>query len=161
MLREVSIFNGCSSIDIDTDSVVRLFQLLDRASLPWQIPTGELSIAFVSLAEICSMHDMFLGDPEPTDVITFPGDPDEGLAGEICVCPEYAMQVSSRYDSTPDWELTLYLIHGWLHLAGLDDIDPIDRQAMRAAEETLMALVTDQAHLLYFTWNSSADSASE
>jgi probable rRNA maturation factor len=36
-------------------------------------------------------------------------------------------------------ELTLYLVHGWLHLAGLDDLTPRGRRAMRSGERRLLA----------------------
>ena len=35
-------------------------------------------------------------------------------------------------------ELTLYLVHAWLHLAGLKDLDEEDRHKMRGAEAEQM-----------------------
>ncbi len=87
------------------------------------------------------MHKEFMNDPTPTDVITFQGEPEVDLAGEICVCPEIAQEYAAANDLDFSKELTLYLIHGYLHLAGFDDIEDRDRNEMRKAEEIAMELV--------------------
>ena len=38
-------------------------------------------------------------------------------------------------------ELTLYLIHGWLHLVGFNDKEKIERQQMRLEEENCLTYV--------------------
>ena len=38
-------------------------------------------------------------------------------------------------------ELTLYVVHGWLHLAGYDDLQPAKKRKMRAAEARAMKLL--------------------
>lgn len=65
-----------------------------------------------------SLHQQFLQDASLTDVTTFPGDPQFGLAGEIIVCLTYAEQQAKRFHTGLDDEIKLYLIHGFLHLAG-------------------------------------------
>ena len=124
---------------VDTVSVKELFERLDSLDeIRWSIPDGELSIALVDEATICEIHARFLDDPTPTDVITFPGDTDENKAGEIIVSVDQAMRVHQANNTTLIQELTLYLVHGWLHLAGEDDIDPADRMLMRQAEKTVL-----------------------
>ncbi|MCH2156161.1 MAG: rRNA maturation RNase YbeY [Opitutales bacterium] len=124
---------------VDTVSVKELFERLDSLDeIRWSIPDGELSIALVDEATICEIHARFLDDPTPTDVITFPGDTDENIAGEIIVSVDQAMRVHQANNTTLIQELTLYLVHGWLHLAGEDDIDPADRMLMRQAEKTVL-----------------------
>ena len=124
---------------VDTVSVKELFERLESLDeIRWSIPDGELSIALVDEATICEIHARFLDDPTPTDVITFPGDTDENIAGEIIVSVDQAMRVHQANNTTLIQELTLYLVHGWLHLAGEDDIDPADRMLMRQAEKTVL-----------------------
>jgi probable rRNA maturation factor len=118
--------------------VARALRVLDdrRASLA----TGksclgrerELSVIFLTDAALSRLHADFLGDPAPTDVITFPGRPALGTAGEICVSADAPRRQSPHRDYSA--ELTLYLVHGWLHLAGHDDRTPAARRAMRRAE---------------------------
>jgi len=103
-------------------------------------PAGELSIAFLTDDALARLHDKFLNDPAPTDVITFPGD-EQALAGEICVSVDRAaIEAVSRREPFAR-ELSLYLVHGWLHLAGLDDLTATGRRAMRRGERRLLAAV--------------------
>ncbi len=149
MRRRIRISNNRPGLKIDRPALSRLFAALD-AHAPWTCPRGELSIAFVDDAEIVRLHDEFLDDPTVTDVITFPGDTDddptdpEPFAGEICVCVDQAVREAPRHDFTPDDELTLYLVHGWLHLSGHCDLTDQPRAAMREAERVCLALLRDR-----------------
>jgi probable rRNA maturation factor len=106
-----------------------------------QPPPGELSLAFLADDALAALHEKFLDDPAPTDVITFPGDPDAELAGEICVSVDRAAAEATRRRRPFARELTLYLVHGWLHLAGLDDLTPAGRRAMRRGERRLLQAI--------------------
>ncbi|WOO40359.1 rRNA maturation RNase YbeY [Rubellicoccus peritrichatus] len=141
-------------ISFDEKAVFALFRWLDERS-GFTAPAGELSIAFLSDKDLAQVHGDFLDDPSPTDVITFPGDPNEGLAGEILVSVERAEQEAERHDNTFSEELSLYLAHGWLHLAGLDDLDPISREAMRAAEKHVMSGLKSDGRLPVFSLSPS------
>ena len=113
---------------------------------PPAVPPGELSLAFLTPADLARLHSSFLGDPSVTDVITFNGTPDSSQAGEICVAAGAAAAFAARRGRGFAEELTLYLVHGWLHLAGHDDRTPAQKRRMRAAEARAMALL--QAHRL-------------
>jgi probable rRNA maturation factor len=91
----------------------------------------ELSVALIDDAAIAAISQQFLNHVGPTDVISF--DLGDGL-GEIVVSAERACIVAKKLRRTPSAELALYLVHGLLHLAGLDDQTPAQRRAMRAAE---------------------------
>jgi len=117
-----------------------LFGALDGAGT-FQAPPGELSVVFVSEEEISRIHADFMGDPNPTDVITFPGDRELKQAGEIIVCPAIALSYASEHGTDFSEELTLYLIHGYLHLCGFEDKEDADRAKMRRAEAKALEIV--------------------
>lgn len=121
----------------DIAKVESFFHFIDSHK-SYSIPEGELSLNFVMEEEICQLHDEFFQDPSPTDVVTFPGDIEDGIAGDICVSPGYAKEYSIENGTTFSEEISLYLIHGCLHLAGLDDINEADRLKMRKGEKILM-----------------------
>jgi probable rRNA maturation factor len=102
---------------------------------------GELSIVFMERKVHSLLHGKYLLDYRPTDVITFPGSAEDGIAGEICVSVDQAMDGAGKYGLTFQEELSLYLIHGWLHLLGFDDIEEIDREIMRLEERKILAAV--------------------
>lgn len=106
-------------------------------------PPGELSVVFLTDAALARLHDDFLADPTETDVITFPGDPAAGLAGEICLSADAARTYARRHRRDFATEMTLYLVHGWLHLAGFDDRRPVRKRRMRAAEARALRLLIE------------------
>ena len=103
--------------------------------------SGELSVVFMDESSHCDLHGKFLQDFRPTDVITFPADPENGMAGEICVSVDRAKQESHTRNLPFSEELSLYLIHGWLHLVGFDDLEKVDREVMRLEEQKVMGMV--------------------
>jgi probable rRNA maturation factor len=105
------------------------------------VPQGELSIVFLTDTDLAKLHADFLDDPSTTDVITFEGDQRLGTAGEICVSADMAAAYARAHGQKFSTELTLYLVHGWLHLAGYDDLRPEKKRAMRRAESRAMRLL--------------------
>ncbi len=132
---------SCAGDEGQLASVVAFLDGLGR----WVVPPGELSVALLDEAAHCELHLRFLADPTPTDVITFPGDPDDDLAGEIILNAELACREAASYGQTPGEELALYFVHGWLHLAGLDDHDELSRSVMRSAEAELLSALREAA----------------
>ena len=132
-------------------------------------PAGELSIVFLTDPALAKIHAEFMDNPTATDVITFEGNPAAELGGEICVSADTAARyvglslapaaaqrrvsvllaprISNHGRGKPALrkafatELTLYVVHGWLHLAGYDDLKPTKKRRMRAAEKRAMALL--------------------
>jgi len=97
--------------------------------------TDEVSVYFVSTQEICRLHHEFFNDLSPTDCISFPLDDEEEpgyhILGEIFICPKTALEYDEK---NPGNEMTLYLVHGLLHLLGYDDIEEKNMKEMRKAE---------------------------
>lgn len=140
--RRVDILDMSGLLDFDPRRVRAFVRALD-AGLPagLRAPSGDLSVAFFDDAGIAGIHADFMNNPDPTDVITFEGEPEDGFAGEICACAETALKRAGEFGSTPSRELCLYVAHGYLHLAGVDDISPEDAAKMRAAEAAALAVL--------------------
>lgn len=143
MPRTLDIHNAHPRLRLDKKAVARVVEILDahRARFLGGCPDGELSLAFMTDAKLAKLHGDFLDDPTTTDVITFEGEPAFGVAGEICVSADTALAYSKTHDSYFSEELTLYVVHGWLHLAGYDDLQPAKKRKMRAAEARAMKLL--------------------
>ena len=154
--REISIANRHPRLRLDRRAVARAIALLDASPfspgpLSTTIPPGELSIVFLTDLAMAKLHGDFLKDPTPTDVITFEGNPAMDVAGEICVSVDTAAQYAKKQRSDFSTELTLYVIHGWLHLAGYDDLVREKKRAMRRAESRAMRLLKNARALPTFS----------
>jgi len=119
-------------------------------------PRGEVGIAVVNNAEIHDCNVRFLQHDYPTDVITFPMDQsDDFLSGELMLSAEYAAEEAQQHGWKTEEEMTLYVVHGCLHLAGYDDHEDDDRQEMRRLEKHYLARLG-----ITYAGQSSAASAS-
>jgi probable rRNA maturation factor len=100
----------------------------------------ELDVVLVDDPTLAEMHERFLGDPSPTDVIAFDLGPEgDGPRGEIYVSVDRARAIARERGTESSRELALYLVHGTLHLCGHDDHEDADRERMRAAEALVLA----------------------
>jgi len=170
-MRSVEIANLHPGLRIARNKIVRAIQVLDtgfrftttdvpqltragaararrqlsvsgtRSEVPEPAPGGELSIVFLTDEALASLHARFLNDPSCTDVITFDGDADVGTAGEICVSADTAERFAAEHQRDFSEELILYVVHGWLHLVGYDDLKPVKKRRMRAAESRALELL--------------------
>jgi probable rRNA maturation factor len=61
--------------------------------------------------------------------------------GELCLSADAARAYAAAHRRDFSEELTLYIVHGWLHLAGHDDLRPAARKRMRAAENRALRLL--------------------
>lgn len=141
--RPVAITNRHPRLRLARAAVARIIHRLDAHAGDFLggPPAGEISLAFLTDATLAKLHGDFLGDPATTDVITFEGNPALGLAGEICVSADTAAAYAEKHRRDFSAELTLYVVHGWLHLAGYDDLVPARKRAMRRAEARALALL--------------------
>jgi probable rRNA maturation factor len=90
----------------------------------------ELSVSLVSPGEMTELHENYLDEAGPTDVLSFTMD-EEGLLGDVVICPAVASEQRENLEA----ELRLLLVHGILHLLGYDHQQDAERQAMWERQE--------------------------
>jgi probable rRNA maturation factor len=81
---------------------------------------SSVTIAFVSDSKIRSLNHQFRGINKPTDVLSFPADPDEGQLGDIAISVETAARQAKENGLTLNEEIAQLILHGLLHLSGYD-----------------------------------------
>jgi probable rRNA maturation factor len=126
-------------------------------------PLAELSVLLVDEKVMADLHERWMGEPGPTDVLAFPmdelrppgppqaaasradrtgaegEDPGPALLGDVVLCPQAAAaQAREAGHSTAD-ELELLVTHGLLHLLGYDHADEEERAAMFGLQDRLLA----------------------
>ncbi len=110
---------------------------------------AEVSVLLVDDNTIRKLNRRYRGDDRPTDVLAFSQreGPYRGinpsLLGDIVISVERALIQSKRFNQSLEKELSLYLIHGLLHLLGYDDTDPADRAKMARRQEEILKVVTE------------------
>ncbi|MGO9197082.1 MAG: rRNA maturation RNase YbeY [Acidimicrobiales bacterium] len=128
----------------------------------------ELNILFVDEGTIASLNERFLHKAGPTDVLSFPIEDELGvpcapppgpepeltgpgrdalladddavplMLGDIVICPEVAWRNAPEHAGTYPGELALLVVHGILHLLGMDhEVEP-EAEEMEALESELL-----------------------
>ena len=139
--------NNESGEAVDTQ---RLTQLAAFAMDALRIhPEAELSILLVDEDTMSAYHERFMGEPGPTDVLSFPMDelrapePDEepplGLLGDIVLCPTVTAAQAASMGRTPEEEADYLLVHGLLHLLGHDHAEPDEKKVMFDLNDKIIA----------------------
>lgn len=130
-------------------------QLLAETLLEFkQIQTDEVIFHFIDKKTISELHEEFFKDPSPTDCISFPIDrpnDDSGghhILGEVFVCPQVAIEYAEEHNLSPHSELSMYIIHGLLHLLGYDDLSTSDEKIMREEEKRCMKYLRQKNALI-------------
>ncbi len=124
----------------------RLQRVLDAAVAEAAIARASLTVLLVDDGESARLHAAHFADPTPTDVMTFPDgeiDPESGLLhlGDLAVGVDVARREAAARGQKVADELTLYVLHGLLHLVGYDDVTPGKLKRMWEAQRRLLAEV--------------------
>ena len=100
-------------------------------------PWAEVSVVLVDDPGITQTNREYFGKDRPTDVISFRYDPvpgeDPAFSGDLLVNVDRAVLVGPQQNGI-DFELALYIAHGFNHLSGADDDTPEKRKKMRSVE---------------------------
>ncbi|RKS74842.1 putative rRNA maturation factor [Actinomadura pelletieri DSM 43383] len=117
-------------------------------------PLAELSVLLVDEAAMTKLHEEWMDEPGPTDVLSFPmdelrpghmsgGDEDDeadtGVLGDVVLCPAVAERQAREAGHSAGDELELLCTHGILHLLGFDHAEPEEHREMFGLQAELLA----------------------
>jgi probable rRNA maturation factor len=111
-------------------------------------PQAELSILLVDETVMSELHERWMDEPGPTDVLSFPMDelrpgvdgepPAPGLLGDVVLCPQVAARQARDAGHSTTEELLLLTTHGILHLLGYDHAEPEEEKEMFGLQRRLL-----------------------
>lgn len=103
---------------------------------------GDIAYVFCDDEEILRVNREYLQHDYYTDIITFDYSEDDTIAGDLFISLDTVRTNAAQFDTTYDEELRRVIIHGILHLCGINDKGPGEREQMEAAENQALALPT-------------------
>ena len=111
-------------------------------------PQADLCITLVDERAMETLHVQWMDLPGPTDVMSFPmdelrpgredQDPEEGVLGDIVLCPSVAAKQATEAGHATDEELLLLTTHGILHLLGFDHAEADEEREMFELQRQLL-----------------------
>lgn len=112
-------------------------------------PDAELAVVLVDEAAMEQLHVQWMGEPGPTDVLSFPMDElrpgrdgelsAEGILGDIVLCPSVAAAQAVTAGHSTMAELQMLSVHGLLHLLGYDHAEPTDEKEMFGVQADILS----------------------
>lgn len=102
---------------------------------------GDVGYMFVSDEKILEVNREYLGHDYYTDVITFDYDEDDIVSGDVVISLDTVRSNAELFGKDYDDELHRVIIHGILHLCGINDKGPGERKIMEAAENKALAML--------------------
>lgn len=147
--------NNESGIEVDETGLVGLATfILDELRIH---PQAELSVLLVDEPTMAAYHEKYMGEPGPTDVLSFPMDelrppnhdeePPAGLLGDVVLCPTITSAQAAEHGREPDEEAEYLLVHGILHLLGFDHGSPEEKTEMFGLKNDLLAAWAKQREI--------------
>jgi probable rRNA maturation factor len=111
-------------------------------------PGADLCVRLVDEEAMTTLHVQWMDLPGPTDVMSFPmdeltpgregEDPEEGILGDIVLCPSVARRQAVEAGHALEEELLLLTTHGILHLLGFDHAEAEEEKEMFELQRTLL-----------------------
>ena len=102
---------------------------------------GEIAYIFVDDEEILRVNREYLQHDYYTDIITFDYTEGDTISGDLFISLDTVRTNAEQFDKPYDEELHRVIIHGILHLCGINDKGPGEREQMEAAEDKALALL--------------------
>lgn len=101
---------------------------------------GEIGYLFVDDEKILEVNNEYLGHNYYTDIITFDYDEGDVINGDMVISLDTVRTNAEQFGKEYDEELYRVIIHGILHLCGIDDKGPGEREIMEAAENKALEM---------------------
>ena len=101
---------------------------------------GDIGYMFVNDEKILEVNNEYLGHDYYTDIITFDYDEGDIINGDLVISLDTVRTNAEKFGKDYDEELHRVIIHGILHLCGINDKGPGEREIMEAAEDKALAI---------------------
>lgn len=101
---------------------------------------GEIGYLFVDDEKILEVNNEYLGHNYYTDIITFDYDEGDVINGDMVISLDTVRTNAEQFGKEYNEELYRVIIHGILHLCGIDDKGPGEREIMEAAENKALEM---------------------
>lgn len=111
-----------------------------RVAATYGKKVGEVGYLFVDDEKILAVNNEYLGHDYYTDIITFDYCEGNTLNGDLVISLDTITTNAEKFHKDYNEELHRVIIHGILHLCGINDKGPGEREIMEAAEDRALAL---------------------
>ena len=105
---------------------------------------GDVSYIFCSDTKILEVNRQYLQHDYYTDIITFDYTAGNRIGGDLFISLDTVRTNAEKFHTSYNEELHRTIIHGILHLCGINDKGPGEREIMEANENRALAMLPDE-----------------
>jgi probable rRNA maturation factor len=130
---KITLQNLQKHIPISTDKIKKLILKVLKGQKVKK--SGWINICFVDDRQIKKFNAKFHKTKSSTDVLAFNlSDKKNIILADIMISAQTALKQAASFKTTPDYELSLYVVHGILHILGYNDRTESQIKLMRKQE---------------------------
>lgn len=113
---------------------------IKRVAANYGRKVGDIGYLFCDDEKILGVNREYLQHDYYTDIITFDYDEDDIISGDLVISLDTVRSNAELFNKTYEEELYRVIIHGILHLCGINDKGPGEREIMEAAENKALKM---------------------
>ena len=133
-------FNTQGAVAMPQFDQRRVTRWVETVAATYARRVGDVNYVFVDDERILEVNRQFLQHDYYTDIITFDYTQGRYLSGDLFISLDTVRSNAELVGTTYDEELMRVVIHGILHLCGINDKGPGEREIMEAAEKRALAM---------------------
>ena len=131
-------------IDMPQLDLPRITQWVERVAESYGMRVGDIAYIFCNDDRILEVNRQYLNHDYYTDIITFDYSTPHTISGDLFISLDTVKSNAEMLGTDPQRELHRVVIHGILHLCGINDKGPGEREIMEAAEEKALLLMNNE-----------------
>lgn len=144
-MTEITILT--QGVEAPKFNLTRLTEWVEQVAQAHGKNVGRLTYVFCDDAYILKTNRDFLGHDYYTDIITFDYSTSRRIAGDMVISLDTVRSNAKQCGVQYDDELCRVVIHGVLHLCGINDKEPGEREIMEQHEDSALSLLSSSSDL--------------
>ncbi len=137
----MAINYSAENVDFPAIERVEVSRWIERVAASYGKRCGELSYVFCNDERILEVNRAFLQHDYYTDIITFDYTTGNTIAGDMFISLDTIRTNAQQVNEPYERELYRVIIHGVLHLCGINDKAPGEREIMEECENKALAMM--------------------
>ena len=141
MASRYHFYWNVENVELPMLDYAKLQTWINEVALAHDRRLGDIAYIFCDDEKILEVNREFLKHDYYTDIITFDYSTRTRISGDMFISLDTVRTNAEKFDTTYDRELRRVIIHGILHLCGIDDKGPGEREIMESHENTALEML--------------------
>ncbi|MDE6654670.1 MAG: rRNA maturation RNase YbeY [Muribaculaceae bacterium] len=143
MASRYHFYWNAENVELPVLDYAKLQTWINEVAIAHDKRLGDIAYIFCDDEKILEVNREFLKHDYYTDIITFDYSTRSRISGDMFISLDTVRTNAEQFDTTYDRELRRVIIHGVLHLCGINDKGPGEREIMERHENEALAMLDE------------------